>query len=144
MGSSSRFGLGPKHRDSYLECVIEFPLASIRNEAHLSAAQKRIDELLARPALEDGEHLYLDALSDLVETYEETHHPIAAASDADMLRHLLDAKGISQSQLGRDCGIPRSTVSEILSGKRRFSRQLIGKLAAYFKVDAGILMAGIE
>lgn len=144
MATSNRFTLNPRNRDSYLECVIQFPLASIRSDAHLAAAQKRIDSLLARPSLDEGEHLYLEALSDLVESYEESHHPIPAASDADMLRHLLDAKGVSQSQLSRDCAVPRSTISEILSGKRRFSRQLVGKLAKYFRVDAGVLMAASE
>ncbi len=100
-----------------------------------------MDRLLAKPQLDDGGELYLDALSDLVATYEDIRHPIAPASDADMLRHLLDAKGVSPSQLCRETGVSKSTVSEVLAGKRRFSRPAIGKFAAYFNVDMGVLAA---
>ena len=37
------------------------------------------------------------------------------ASDADMLRHLLDAKGVSQAELHRETGISKSSISEVLS-----------------------------
>ena len=40
--------------------------------------------------------MYLDALSDLVAAYEDEHYPIEPASDADMLRHLMEAKGVTQ------------------------------------------------
>ena len=85
--------------------------------------------------------MYLDALSDLVAAYEDEHYAIEPASDADMLRHLLDAKGFTQAQLSRDTMIPKSTISEILAGKKPFSRQMIRKLADYFRVDASLLAA---
>lgn len=141
MATKSKFGLNPRSRDSYLERVIAFPLTSIRSDAHLTAAQHQIDAILARPSLDEGEQLDLDGLSDLVESYEDSHHAIEPASDAEMLRHLLEAKGISQAQLSRDCEIPRSTVSEILSGKRPFSRHMIRKVAAYFRVEPGVFVA---
>ena len=40
-------------------------------------------------------------LSDLVASYEDEHHVIGPASDADMLRHLMEAKGVSQADLSR-------------------------------------------
>ena len=57
-----------------------------------------MDVLLARVALNKGEETYLDALSDLVGTYEDEHHAIEPASDAEMLQHLLDAKGMTQAK----------------------------------------------
>ena len=87
---------------------------------------------------------YLDALSDLVASYEDEHHIIGPASDADMLRHLMEAKGVSQADLSRESGISRSTVSEVLAGKKPFSRQLIRKLASYFQVDASLSLATSE
>jgi HTH-type transcriptional regulator / antitoxin HigA len=129
--------------DSYLEVVIDFPLASIKSEPHLAEAQRVIDRLLARSRLNEGEETYLDALSDLVAAYEDEHHGIAPASDADTLRHFMEAKGISQVQLSRETGLPKSTVSEVLAGKKPFSRQMIRKLAAYFHVDVSVLAANI-
>jgi HTH-type transcriptional regulator/antitoxin HigA len=73
--------------------------------------------------------------------YEDEHHAIEPASDADMLRHLMEAKGVTQAQLSRDMRIPKSTISEVLAGKKPFSRQMIRKLADYFKVHASVLTA---
>ena len=141
--TKTKFGLKGKNRDRYLELVLAFPLASIKSDEHLEAAQEVMDQLLAKGDLDDGEEMYLDALSDLVAAYEDEHYSIAPASDADMLRHLMEAKGITQAQLSRDTGLAKSTISEVLTGKKAFSRQMIRKLADYFKVDVSILAANL-
>jgi HTH-type transcriptional regulator/antitoxin HigA len=141
--SRTKFNLKAKNRDRYLELVLAFPLASIKSEGHLEAAQEVMDRLLAQGELEDGEEIYLDALSDLVATYEDQHYPIAPASDADMLRHLMEAKAVTQAQLSRQTGIAKSTISEVLIGKKPLSRKMIRKLAGYFKVDVSILAANL-
>ena len=77
------------------------PLASIKSGAascrgpggHGSAAGPR--------ETEGGEKMYLDALSDLVVPYEDEHYAVAPASDADMLRHLMEATVVTQAQLSR-------------------------------------------
>ena len=99
-----------KVRDTYLELVKKFPLISIRTEDQLEEAQKVMDRVLAKGQLDIGEEIYLDALSDLVATYEDEHHPMKPASDSDMLRHLMEAKDVSQAQLSRDTGIAKSTI----------------------------------
>ena len=139
MAIKTKFGLKGKPRDSYLELILAFPLSSIRSAEHLDEAQRIMNRLLAKGELDDGEVTYLDALSDLVGVYEDAHHAIEPASDADMLRHLLEAKGITQAQLSQESGIARSTISEVLSGKKPFSRQMIRKLADYFQLDVSIL-----
>lgn len=143
MKSSTRYRLTGKSRDSYLELVLDFPLASIQSDNHLDAAQQVIDRLLAQGKLDQGAATYLDALSDLVAAYEDEAHPVPPPTDADLLRHLLEARGISQVQLSREAGLPRSSISEVLAGKKPFSRQMIRKLAAYFDIDPGILAANI-
>ena len=127
-----KFSLKGAARDSYLELVMVFPLASIKSDEQLGEAQKVMDQLLARGELDDGEEMYLDALSDLVAAYEDEHHAIGPASDADMLRHLMEAKGVTQAQLSRELTVPKSTISEILAGKKHLSRQMIRKFANYF------------
>ena len=141
MATASRFALSGKTRDSYQKHVMAFPLASIRSEKHLDAAQAVMDEILAKPTLDEGEELYLEALSDLVHAYEDEHHSIPPASDADMLRHLIEAKGVTQAIVSRDTGLAKSTISEVLSGRKRLSRRMIRALAAYFNVDASVLAA---
>jgi len=143
MATKMKFALKDKGRDSYLELVVSFPLASIKSDQHLDAAQEVMDRLLAKSKLDDGEELYLDALSDLVAAYEDQHHAIEPASDADLLRHLMEARGITQIQLSQEAGIAKSSISEILAGKKTFSRQLIRKLADYFNVGASVLAANL-
>ena len=76
-------------------------------------------------------------------SWEDQQHAIEPASDADMLRHLMEAKGVTQIQLSQDTGLPKSTISEVLAGKKSFSRQIIRKLAEYFRVNVGVLAANI-
>lgn len=143
MAAKTRFRLQLPQRDSYLELVTAFPLASIRSESHLRAAQGVMDQLLGKAKLDEGEKLYLDALSDLTAAYEDEHHAIEPAADADMLRHLMSAKAVSQTEIHQATGIPKSTISEVLAGKKPFSRQMIRKLAAYFEVDVTVLAGNL-
>jgi HTH-type transcriptional regulator/antitoxin HigA len=128
-----------KPHDSYLELVLRFPLASIRDDDHLAEAQSVIDEVSANPELDAGQTMYLDALCDLVACYEDEHYSIEPASDADMLKHLLEAKGVTQQQVSQATGIPKSSISEVLSGKKQITKQMIRKLAEYFQIDASVL-----
>lgn len=143
MATKSQYRLKGKSKDSYLELVLDFPLASIKSDEHLLESQNMIDSVLARGTLNEGEETYLDALSDLVGAYEDEHHAIEPASDAEMLQYLLDTKGVTQAQLSRDTHVPKSTISEVLKGKKRFSRQMIRKLAEYFQVDVSVLAVNI-
>jgi len=143
MASKAQFRLKSQERASYLELIMAFPLSSLKSDEHLDAAQKVIDSLLAHEELDDGEEMYLDALSDLVASYEDKHHAIEPASDADMLQHLMDAKEVNQTQLSRDAGIAKSTVSEILAGKKPFSKRILRKVADYFGVDVSVLSANL-
>jgi HTH-type transcriptional regulator/antitoxin HigA len=126
--------------DAYFRLVREFPLVPIRSDAHLRRAHRVIDALLSRK-LDSGEEQYLAVLSDLVADYEDTHHPIPASSNAQLLAHLLEAHGITQASLSRATGIPRSTLSEILHGKRTVSKRMIPKLSAYFHVEPAVWLS---
>ena len=48
-----------------------------------------------------------------------------------------------QAELHRQTGIPKSTISEVLSGKKSFSKTLIRTLASFFKVDASVLASNL-
>ena len=55
MASKIKFRLKGKGRDSYMELVLDFPLASIKSDEHLAEAQRIMDRLLACGTLDDGE-----------------------------------------------------------------------------------------
>jgi HTH-type transcriptional regulator / antitoxin HigA len=88
-----------------------------------------------RRDLAPDEEDYLEVLGDLVERYEGEAYPMAPVSDAEMLRHLIEARGVSQAEISSATGIADSTISEILKGRRSLNRSHIGKLARYFKVS---------
>jgi len=135
MATATRKG---KARDLYLELVLRFPLRPVRSEKGLSAAVKMVDSLLDRKAIAAEEEDYLEVLGDLIELYESEAHPIAPVSDMEMLRHLIEAKGVSQAAVSKATGIVDSTISEVLKGKRSLNRGHIGKLARYFRVSPGV------
>jgi HTH-type transcriptional regulator/antitoxin HigA len=135
MATATRKG---KARDLYLELVLRFPLRPVRSEKELSAAVKMVDSLLDRKDLAAEEEDYLEVLGDLIELYESEAHPIAPVSDMEMLRHLIEAKGVSQAAVSKATGIVDSTISEVLKGKRSLNRGHIGKLARYFRVSPGV------
>src|SRR4051794_36379992 len=87
---------GPAANDVYLELVRKFPLRPIRNDKDLDRAIAIIDALIDQDKLSPDEEDYLDVLSDLVKKYETEHHPIPPVSDAEMLRHLIEARGTTQ------------------------------------------------
>jgi HTH-type transcriptional regulator/antitoxin HigA len=55
----------------------------------------------------------------------------------------MDAKEVTQAELHRKTGIPKSTISEVLGGKKPFSKALIPTLADFFKVDASVLASNL-
>jgi HTH-type transcriptional regulator/antitoxin HigA len=120
--------------DLYLNLVQRVPLRPIRSEDELDRAIAMVNELIDRDDLVVEERDYLDVLSDLIERYESETHPIEPVSDAEMLLHLIEAKGVTQAVVARETGIAESTVSEVLAGRRTLTRSHIGKLSAYFHV----------
>lgn len=125
-------------QDVYLRLVRSFPLLPIASDAELDGAIAVINSLLDKPTLSAGEQGYLDVLSDLVEKYESAEHPMQAVSDADMLRHLLDAKAVSPGDVSRATKIGGSVIADVLAGKRELSRGQISKIAQYFDVEATV------
>jgi HTH-type transcriptional regulator/antitoxin HigA len=127
--------------DHYLELVQKFPLRPIRSDEELMQAIAVINTLITR-GLDDGEQDYLDVLSDIVEKYETDEHPMQPVSDAEMLRHLIEARGITQARLAADTGVLDSTISEVLNGRRQLTRKQVAIMAKHFGVNPGVFSLG--
>ena len=125
----------------YLGLIGRFPLRPIRSDRALRLASKLVDELLDRKLTKD-EDAYLDVLSTLIEQYESERHPIDPVSDREMLAHLIEARGANKRQVALATGIAVSTMSELVSGKRRINLTHIQKLAPYFNVEPGVFLDG--
>jgi HTH-type transcriptional regulator/antitoxin HigA len=125
--------------EQYLALVRAFPLVSIHSDAHLDEAVAVIDQLLDIPKRSTAEEEYLQALTDLVEVYEDAHVVIPTVSGLDALRYLMEENGLTQADLVPDFGT-RSIVSEVLAGKRRLALTHITHLAERFGVPADVFI----
>jgi HTH-type transcriptional regulator/antitoxin HigA len=121
--------------------VRQLPLIHIRDGAHLHAAEEMLRRLLEKE-LDEGEQAYLDVLTDLIEKYEAEHEPIPDASEADVLRLLMESNGLSQMGLARAVGISQSTISAVLNGTRSLTRGHVIALAEFFNVGPGVFLPG--
>ena len=91
-------------------------------------------------ALSRNERALLAVLTDAVEKYESHAVPMPAVSDVEMLRHLIDANGLTQMKLAEETGIAMATISEILHGKRKMNVSHIRAFAKRFGVKAGAFL----
>ena len=120
--------------DTYFALVKQFPLTHLRDDDHLDAAQEVIDRLLTRN-LDEGEQDYLDVLTDLVESFENANVVIPDASEADVLRAIMESNGLSQTRLAKRVGISQSTISAVLNGMRSLTKEQVILLAKEFRLS---------
>lgn len=133
MATKTKPGSG-KPSDAYWSLLEQFPLRPLRPQ-DLATAIEMIDRLIDRPRLDAWEQAYLDVLSNLVSVAESQQYPIAAASDGETFRVLCEEKGITQRDAAAAIGIANSTLSAVIHGKRRFTREHLKALSDYFKVS---------
>lgn len=69
----------------------------------------------------------LEILSILVENYEQKHYPVPPPNPVDAIKHRLLQTGMHEKELTKILG-GRSRKSEILSGKRKLSLNMIREL----------------
>ena len=100
----------------------------------------QLDEVLAL-AGEDEDHplaLLASCMGDLIEAYDEEHRPVPIASGAEVLRAVMQERGLGQSDLP-EIGA-QSVVSEILAGKRRINLRQARALADRFGFPAAVFL----
>ena len=97
---------------------------------------KWIDELAVLEKRTKDQDRFLETLTILVEAYEDRHHEIdvTAANPIEILRFLLDQRGLSGRDLGRILGQPQLG-GKILRGERELSKTHIRRLCDFFKVS---------
>lgn len=113
----------------------------IKNEVDYGLALSRIYDLMQleiEPNTPLGDELEVLAL--LVKDYENQHHPIPKPHPIEAIRFRLDQMGLSETDLTAILG-SRSRKSEILSGQRKLSLEMIRKLNSALKISAEVLIA---
>ncbi len=84
-------------------------------------ALNRIEELLPlvtdETPVTDKNSIELTIVSDVVETYEKKHYPIAKPTIGELISLSIAEKGITQKELARELGVSPSRVSDYISGR---------------------------
>lgn len=115
-------------------------LRPIRNEADYERMVGMMNSLLDGIGDDEDHPLssLLDLVSDLVSRYEQEHHAIESAPPKEVLRFLMDARGLKQEDLSHL--VAQSNLSAILAGKRKISATLAGKLGKFFGIGAAVFV----
>jgi HTH-type transcriptional regulator/antitoxin HigA len=124
---------------AYSALLLEERPHVIRTAADNARALRRIDELMRQGDLSPAELEILDLLTLLVERFEEQHYVMKPATPIDIVRELMEANGVSQSEIAEILG-SKGLASEMLSGKREISKSQALKLSERFHVPAAVFL----
>ena len=116
-------------------------LKPIKTNKEYEAALQHVYELMQKD-LKPGSKLSdeLEVLSILVEAYEKEHYPIPPPHPIEAIKFRLEQMGIDEKELTSILG-GRSRKSEILSGRRKLSLNMIRELHDKLKIPAETLIA---
>ena len=124
----------------YRKLLDEALPVAIRTEEEYQRQLGRTAALMEEPENEisEEEGRLLEPLSILIEEYENRAHPLPKAKPHKMLAYLLKEKNMKPSDLWTV--LPKSRVSEILSGKRGISKAQAKQLAELFRVPIDLFV----
>lgn len=106
------------------------------NERMLEVAERLVEKGEDKTAEEEA---LLRLLSTLIEDFEEKHYEPAAAAPLEVLRHLMEAHELRQTDLWDLFG-SKGIASEVLNGKRSISKTHARRLAERFHVPADLFI----
>ncbi len=109
----------------------------IHSEKQLAEYTDALFALTAKASPTADEEKAIELLTLLIDRYESERYPVPDAGPADVLRFLLDQSGLVQRDIAGDLG-GESTVSLVLSGKRRLNYDHIARLSRRFHVSPSV------
>jgi HTH-type transcriptional regulator/antitoxin HigA len=113
----------------------------LKTPADHEAALVRVAALMQQELAPDSDaEAELELLSVLVEHYEQQHHPIGPPHPIAAIRFRMEQLGLPLSELNTLLGF-RSRKSDILSGKRKLSLNMIRQLHYTLHIPAETLIA---
>ena len=110
----------------------------IRTEGDYEAALARLSEIFQAP-IDTPEGDERDIWADLIERYENIHHPIDAPTPIAAIEFMMDQRGLTQRDLIPFIG-SASKVSEVLSGKRDITMAMARALHKHLGIPAEVLL----
>jgi HTH-type transcriptional regulator/antitoxin HigA len=110
---------------------------AIHSEEQYDAYLDEINSLLGNP--DESAQVRLEVLSILVEAYEQEHHEILPPDPIEVIKFVMDQRGLSVKDLEPYIG-KRGRVSEVLNRKRPLTIGMIRKLHSGLGIPADLLI----
>lgn len=105
----------------------------IRNKSQYNEYCNQLETLLTQENAEQFQD-EIDLLTLLIEKYDEDHNYFKETDPITMLRSFMQDHHMKPQDLTTILGISKGYVSDILNYKKGLSKEVIRKLADYFKV----------
>ncbi len=111
--------------ESYASLLAQYQPRVIETESENDAAIALAEELEHRPNRTLEEDALLELLVTLIEKFEDEHYQLNASKPQSILQHLMEARGLKQSDLVDILG-SSGVISEVINGKRDISKAQAG------------------
>ena len=126
-------------KTTYSQLLVEYQPKVITTEAEYDQALETVEKLMADQQRTPEQTAILQLLVTLIEEFETKHYPIEPSSPHAMLEHLMDARGIKQSDLVGIIG-SKGVVSEVVNRKRAISKAQAKALGELFNVSPALFI----
>jgi HTH-type transcriptional regulator/antitoxin HigA len=124
---------------TYSQLLVEYQPKIITTEAEYDQALETVEKLMADKQRTPEQTAILQLLVTLIEEFENKQYSIEASSPCAMLEHLMDARGIKQSDLVGIIG-SKGVVSEVMNRKRAISKAQAKALGEFFNVSPALFI----
>ena len=112
----------------------------IETEEEFDRMVARLEDLeFAEGQCTPEEHALRELLARLIQDYDDRRHPLPMLPPRDMLRHLMEHRGLRQRDLVVVFG-SSSVVSDVIHGKRAISKTQARRLGELFHVSAELFI----
>ena len=126
-------------KTTYSQLLVEYQPKVITTEAEYDQALETVEKLMANQQRTPEQTAILQLLVTLIEEFETKHYPIEPSSPHAMLEHLMDTRGIKQSDLVGIIG-SKGVVSEVVNSKRAISKAQAKALGEFFNVSPALFI----
>ncbi len=128
-------------RNRYGRLLLRVTPTAIESEAENERVLGIIEELMAKgeAKLSPEEDALIELLTQLVENFEKRAYPRRKSDPAQLVRFLLDQRGLKPADLASIVG-SRGRVSDILSGRRSISKEQAKRLGEFFHVSPALFI----
>ncbi|NQW47541.1 MAG: helix-turn-helix domain-containing protein [Planctomycetes bacterium] len=123
----------------YRDLLVQFAPRPIQSAADYRRTVAQLERIM-EPHPSAARSQLIEVLATLIERYESRDYPTPEGDPADVLKNLLDAKGVTPAGVAKATGISPATISNVLARRRCISKANALVLGKYFGVSATVFL----